>query len=275
MSKLLFKQYMDNDSRKYIISCDDFYREFSEFETIEIMVSLLRARFEMEYLKERKPRVFQSTERMPLVVLKKEIYGLKVVLAKETITVLLFNSNLIEYTHKSFYEQCEMIYEQLSKDYGQGKIDYKIFSPIYLEHMLGVDIPCIEKVEYSKQNILSLFFYDRQGPKKVRITEHELFKQLQSGNIESGWKSTNHIFEDNVERIRNILSEVSDKPETYCAVVYGDEDVVRDGTHRLACMYYLYGDIEVPIIRVYVSQPFYSYTMYRAAMNNIEMDVIK
>ena len=78
-----------------------------------------------------------------------------------------------------------------------------------------------------------------------------------------------------MERIRNILSEVSDKPETYCAVVYGDEDVVRDGTHRLACMYYLYGDIEVPIIRVYVSQPFYSYTMYRAAMNNIEMDVIK
>lgn len=275
MSKLFFEHYMDNDSRKYIISCDDFYKEFSEIETIEIMVSLLRARFEIEYLKERKPRAFQSTERMSLVVLEKKIYGLKVVLAKENIIVLLFGSNPIKYNHKTFYEQCEMIYEQLSKVYGQGVIDYKVFSPTYLEHMLGIDIPSIEKVEYSKQNILSLFFYDRRGPQKVRIIEHELFEQLKSGNIKSGWKSTNHIFEDNEERIRNVLSEVSDKPETYCAVVYGDEDVVRDGTHRLACMYYLYGDIEVPIIRVYVSNPFYSYTMYRAAVNNIEMDVIK
>ncbi|MCI8529564.1 MAG: hypothetical protein HFH82_10495 [Lachnospiraceae bacterium] len=253
-------------------------RELSEIEAIEIMVTLLRANYEIVYLREKKPKLYEANRYKTLEIIKKEKYGLVISLMDQTIMMILFEKYSIRYGFDSFDEQCKSIYSFLNYHYGKGSIDYKVFSPAYLEHMLGVDIPQIEKVEYTTEKIMALALYERAGlsiPAKVRISEHSLYKQLQQGYIDDGYKSTNHFFENNAERMHNVMKEIKESAKIYPVVVYGNEDVVRDGTHRLACLYYLYGNIDVPVIRVYVAKPYYSYTMYRAAMNHIEMEVIK
>lgn len=255
-----------------------FERELCEIEAIEIMVTLLRANYEIAYLRKRRPKLCKTGRYKTLEIMKKEIYGLDISLRDHTITMILFEKYRILYGYDSFDEQCESIYSFLSHNYGKGTIDYKIFSPTYLEHMLGVDIPQIEKVEHTKEKIMTLELYERAGlaaPAKVRISEHSLYKQLQHGYADNGFKVTNHIYENNVERMHNVMEEIKKSVKIYPVVVYGNENVVRDGTHRLACLYYLYGNIDVPVIRVYVAKPYYSYTMYRAAVNKIEMEVIK
>ena len=275
MNIIIFKRYKENNVLKYEIKYNNYIICLSEYEIIEITVSLLRGLFEIQYLKERKHSIFKSSKKIPILILEKKEYNLKIILHEETIKLQLFEFDLIMYTMNSFDFQCKRIYKFLNKEYGNGILDFKIFSPTYLEHMLGVDIPRIKKVKYTGEQILSLFVYDKIISQKVRITQHCLFKQLQSGLIDCGFKNTNHIFESNNERIRNILVDVIKQPEQYPIVVYGEEDVVRDGTHRLACLYFLYGNIEIPVIRIFVSHPYYSYTVYKATINKMKVDVIK
>lgn len=276
MNNLWFERknnYVYLYTKKQLFGC-----KLCEIEAIEIMVTLLRANYEIAYLRERKPKLYETTRFKTLEIIKKEIYKLVISLLDHTITMNLFEKYSIQYSYDSFDEQCESIYSFLSHNYGKGSIDYKVFSPAYLEHMLGVDIPQIKRVEYTTEKIMTLALYERAGlstPTKVRINEHSLYKQLQYGYVDNGYKSTNHIYENNAERMHNVMNDIKDSVKIYPVVVYGNEDVVRDGTHRLACLYFLYGNIDVPVIRVYVAKPYYSYTMYRAVMNNIEMEVIK
>ena len=34
-------------------------------------------------------------------------------------------------------------------------------------------------------------------------------------------------------------------------VLYGDDNIIRDGQHRASCLYYLYGNIEIPVMRLH------------------------
>lgn len=276
MNNLWFER--KNNSIHLYTKSQLFECELSEIEAIEIMVTLLRANYEIAYIRDRKPELYETNRSSAIEIINKEMYGLVICLVNYAITVDLFGKHFLQYCFDSFEQQCEIIYSFLKQNYGKGSIDYRIFSPTYLEHMLGVDIPQIEKVEYTTEKIMALALYERVGvstPTKVRISEHSLYKQLQHGYADNAYNSTNHIYENNAERMNNVMKEIKESAKIFPVVVYGNEDVVRDGTHRLACLYYLYGNIDVPVIRVYVAKPYYSYTMYRAAINNIEMEVVK
>lgn len=257
---------------------ESFECKLPEMNAIEIMVTILRARYEICYIRERKTELYYANRFKTIEVIKKKEYGLTVCLSDSIITVDMFDNLHFKYGITSFEEQCEIIYSFLKKNYGKGSVDYKIFSPVYLEHMLGADIPRIKRIEYTEDKIMSLMLYEcgESGkPAKVQINEHSLYRNLVHGCTDNGYKSTNHLYENNSERMNNVMKEVKESAKIYPVVVYGGEDVVRDGAHRLACLFYLYGNIEVPIIRVYVDKPYYSYTMYKATINGIEMDVIK
>ena len=276
MNILLFKR--KNNNIRLCTELQVFECELSEIEAIEIMVSILRANYEITYLRETRTDIYEVAKKSTIKIIKKEMYGLEIYLMNQKITLDLFGNHLLQYDFDSFKEQCEMIYSFLKQNYGKGSIDYKMFSPTYLEHMLGVDIPKIERVEFTTERILSLALYEREGistPTKVHINQHSLYKKLQQGYTDDGTKSTNHIYESNTERMNSVMKEVKGKSKLFPVVVYGEEVVVRDGTHRLACLYYLYGNIDVSVIRVYVKNPYYSYTMYRAIINNIEKEVVK
>lgn len=260
------------DNYKFVVESSE--RIISEEEAIELMVSLLRANYEICYILDWKGNVVTSAFIIPLILISKNSYNLTVSFYKKRIILSVFELKEVDFSLNQYSNFCEEIYQLLNREYGKG-FSFKLLSPVYLEHMLGIDLPNIERIEMCKTDILSLSIFDREGPCKVKIYEHEIYKQLKTGVFKEGRKTTNHLFENNEERIRNILSEVQRDSKNACAVVYGDEDVVRDGTHRLACMYFLYGNIEIPIIRIYVNNPKYSYSMYRRQANDSERKVIR
>ena len=101
MNKLFFEKINEYKDYKYVIKNDGICRELSEYEMIEIMVSILRAQFEISYLKDRKESIFKSAEVLPIVIFEKHIYGLKVILEKN-ILFQLFDCISIVYECEEF-----------------------------------------------------------------------------------------------------------------------------------------------------------------------------
>ncbi len=274
MSRINIQVNKNGLSRTYNVSGKSFSIDVSEHDGIELMVSILRAQSEVSYIIKEKPDIYMSTKWKPLLIMKKERLGLNIELTREKIKIQALGLNS-EYGIDSIGRVNDAIYDILNQEYGHYVLDFRVFSTTYLEHMLGVDIPNIKIVKFEQRKITELFFYNRKEPKKAKIFEHELYKNLQKQEFDYERAETNYLFESNEERLRRILAEIGTNKKDFYAVLYGDEDVVRDGTYRLACIYYLYGDLQVPVMRLYVSHPYYSYSMYNASLYDEEVEVIR
>jgi len=261
-------------TRTFNVSGKSFSIEVSEHDSIELMVSMLRAQSEVSYIIQEKYDIYMSTQWAPLLIMKKERLGLNVELTRGRIKIQALCLSF-EYGINSISRVNDAIYDILNREYGHYNLDFRVFSTTYLEHMLGVDIPNIEKVKFEQRKISELFFFNRKKPKKAKIFEHELYKNLQKKEFDYERAETNYLFESNQERLRRILAEIGANKKDFYTVLYGDEDVVRDGTHRLACIYYLYGDLQVPVMRLYIPDPYYSYSLYNASINNEVVEVIR
>lgn len=70
--------------------------------------------------------------------------------------------------------------------------------------------------------------------------EHDMFKQ------ENMWNETNE------ERLNKILESIKKQGYPYnnnYMIFFNEQNIIRDGQHRAACLFYLYGNQEVPIKR--------------------------
>lgn len=68
----------------------------------------------------------------------------------------------------------------------------------------------------------------------------------------------NHPFQSNMDRLNGVLNFMKDNPEAALSkgvVLFNNQNCVRDGQHRASCAYYLFGDIEVPVMRIYFKHP--------------------
>ena len=205
MNYLWFKRI--NNNIHLCIESQLYECTLHEINAIEIIVTILRANYEISYIKNKKSKLCNNT----IEIINKKSYGLKICLVNHVIILNLFGELSLTYSFDSFQWQCEIIYSFLNQNYGNKSIDYKIFSPTYLEHMLGVDIPRIERVEYATKKIMTLALYEHkkiEAPTKVRVYDHSLYKKLKQGYVDNGHMITNHICESNAERINNILKEL-------------------------------------------------------------------
>ena len=67
-------------------------------------------------------------------------------------------------------------------------------------------------------------------------------------------RKSHHIGQDDNERMDGILKSIKENGYPYqdnYIVMYGDDNIIRDGQHRASCLYYLYGDVEVPVMRLH------------------------
>lgn len=253
---------IDKTENGFFISNGKIVYSYSEHDGIEVLVSLLRSFYEYRILY--KDDYNMKTRN----IMYKPDYGFNVSIYGNKLNVFINDTCLFKYELLEISDAENYIYNFLNHEYGMNCIDFRWFDPFYLEHMLGVDLPYITGIEIFNEKIENLFFYNRVNPKKVRIYEHQVFINLKNG-ISSGLEA---------ERINQILTEMSKHTllnERFYGVVYNDEKVIRDGTHRIACLYHLYGNIDIPIIRIKTSKEYYSYSMYKAAVNNQYKEVIK
>lgn len=67
-------------------------------------------------------------------------------------------------------------------------------------------------------------------------------------------RESHHVFQNSQQRldeIYNSLQNTKYPSENKYIILYGDSNLIWDGQHRASCLLYMYGDIEVPVKRLY------------------------
>lgn len=113
----------------------------------------------------------------------------------------------------------------------------------------------IEKIEDSVFHVGEIIVPDDEN-KIHKIADCNRVKALR-GELDINntvRRSSNYVGQSNWDRLEECLTWIQNKgypvDDNYI-LLYGNEHTVMDGWHRAACLYYLYGNIEIPIRRVH------------------------
>lgn len=157
----------------------------------------------------------------------------------------------------------------LDKFYGVGMISYSKINPMYLEQVLGVDLPYLISAEIEKVRLSDLRNFDINNPSGGLISNGRYYKQISSNAyINAPSHINNFVGQTNEERTKAVLEAM--KNELYgkndeLIVIYNDSPIIRDGEHRAAALFYLYGDITLRVLKLKFTKNYYSYNLYYQA----------
>ena len=172
---------------------------------------------------------------------------------------LNFKEEFCDITIPELKEIVDMIYEYFSDKY-PIKFDFKLINPVYFS-LFFYDL--LDKIIYIKEDVINIkdirLLRYRNG--SVPIEESERYKALINRNYKmySPFKS-NLVIDTPVERLRKILLSVKKNGYGYngeYAIFYNNEPFIRDGQHRVAVTKYLYGNIDIKIIRFYLKNNYF------------------
>lgn len=153
----------------------------------------------------------------------------------------------------------DKIYKYFSEKYPIN-YDYRLIDPIYFSLFFYDVVDKIIDIKYDKINISDIKLL-RKNSFPVCMDQSERFKALVDQNYKmySPFKS-NLIINTPEERLNNALISILNKGYGYkeqYAIFYNNEPYLRDGQHRIASLKYLYGDIDVKIIRFYLKNNYF------------------
>ncbi len=175
----------------------------------------------------------------------------------------LFELNIFRQTIMINEQEMEFLVEEIY-NYFQKKypinFDYKLIDPIYFSIFFYDLLDKIVKVKYDNINISKIKLL-RKNASAVSMNESERYKALLDKNYKmySPFNSNLAIHSPR-DRLDNALKSISNNGYGYnnqYAIFYNDEPYLRDGQHRVAALKYLYGDIDIKIIRFYLKENFF------------------
>lgn len=153
----------------------------------------------------------------------------------------------------------EEIYDYFKEKYPIN-YDYRLIDPIYFS-LFFYDL--LDKIIFVKQDTINIAKIKllRKNANAVGMKESERYKALIDENYDmySPFNS-NLIINTPRERLDNALKSVKKNGYGYnnqYAIFYNDEPYLRDGQHRVAALKYLYGDIEINIVRFYLKDNYF------------------
>lgn len=146
--------------------------------------------------------------------------------------------------------------EALNKLVEANGFQVEDYDPYFLD-MISDKLLDLEEV---KDDVISLSDIKivRRGfaglPVVRKLKESHMYRALQGDTKEhEAYRQENRWKESNEERLNRILSSISENGYPFqnnYMIFFNNQNVIRDGQHRAACLYYLKGDIEVPIKRL-------------------------
>lgn len=175
----------------------------------------------------------------------------------------LFELNIFRQTIMINEQEMEFLVEEIY-NYFQKKypinFDYKLIDTIYFSIFFYDLLDKIVKVKYDNINISKIKLL-RKNASAVSMNESERYKALLDKNYKmySPFNSNLAIHSPR-DRLDNALKSISNNGYGYnnqYAIFYNDEPYLRDGQHRVAALKYLYGDIDIKIIRFYLKENFF------------------
>jgi hypothetical protein len=156
-----------------------------------------------------------------------------------------------ERLHNDLLEALEILYPI------EG-LNLRAINPVYLSLFLVERLPDLTKAKIGYvflNEILAPKSFLRLFRKTIPLIQTKVYKAL-CGNAKANdkYKISNHINQTSNERLNIVLNSIKENGypfnEEYI-ILYNDEMLVWDGQHRAACLLFLYGNKEVPVLRLY------------------------
>ncbi|MCR4690395.1 MAG: hypothetical protein K5739_03495 [Lachnospiraceae bacterium] len=146
-------------------------------------------------------------------------------------------------------DACQIIDELVSVP-GFRAADY---DPVFMEQMLWKHLLCLTEVKRDSVSISDLWM---NQPRLVRVKDSHMYRVLAGKKKAYKKKGSDHFGQSSKERMEGI--EKSVKASGYdeakgCVVVYGDDNIIRDGQHRVCALWQQQGNVKVPVVRLYFS----------------------
>ena len=147
---------------------------------------------------------------------------------------------------------CEILNDLLQIDH----FDVSKIDPVYLSLWLWPKLSIITHVEIENVFLEDMLVRTMDGKKVVELKESVEIKALNQENNENDhfYRKSNHIGQTDTQRLTSILDSIKKNGYPYDGkyiTMFSNGNLIRDGQHRASCLYYLYGNIEVPIMRIY------------------------
>jgi len=127
------------------------------------------------------------------------------------------------------------------------------YDPVFMEQMLWKHLLALRCVKKDTVKLSELWINE---PRLVRIKDSRMYRNMKSAGKKVRSKGSDHFGQsgrERVELIRKSMQENGYDESKGCFVVYGNDNIIRDGQHRACALYLQQGDMEVPVIRLYFS----------------------
>lgn len=161
----------------------------------------------------------------------------------------------LDFTVQGFLEFSEMVKDAVGNLIAVDGFDVDQYDPIFLSS-LGEGLSHLESVQVDQLRLSELEVYTDSwlGPRLRPLPESRMLAALQ-GNTDSYVRFRQHNLygQSNLDRLSNILEEVRREGyphrERYI-VLFNDQNIIRDGQHRAAVLYFLQGDQQIKVLRM-------------------------
>lgn len=159
----------------------------------------------------------------------------------------------IDLTDIELNELCSVLCSTINKIVNVSGFDCHKINPVYLQDMLWRDLIHLTKVELDWVPLKKLIcpYYG----KFIELPKSRAVKALNGDQRQNDdTRRSHHIGQSSQERLDSIFNSIKRNNYPYQGeyiILYGNDYIIQDGQHRAACLWFLYGDIEVPVLRLF------------------------
>lgn len=154
---------------------------------------------------------------------------------------------------QEFYDICASIEQALDTLISVDGFSCKYIDPIYMESMLSENLLHLRSVRIDNVKLSEMLAPGVKGIKK--LSDSRAVRALKGDTAENDLhRVSHHIGQSSAERLDNIYNSVIKNGYPWSGhyiIMYGDDNIIRDGQHRAACLYVSGGDRIVPVVRLY------------------------
>lgn len=173
----------------------------------------------------------------------------------------------IDLTIKDFFELVDKLNDILNTLVNINNFRIQDYDPIFMDHMSGyiVDLEKIEitDINISEINVLTQNIIGMPVVKNVKYSR--VMKALKGAVVENNkYVQENILGQDNQERLKINYSYVKenkmDSLITPKVVFFNDDNIIKDGQHRVCCFLDIYNESVIPIVRMYFRDNMHNFT---------------
>lgn len=166
------------------------------------------------------------------------------------------NKCAISLNQKQFKAMVDDLYNAINNFVTWEDFDAHNYDPAFLNIMLAEELPyiCDEKIVEMHLDDLAVPHvpYHPNGPETVPLRECVRVNSLRGKiDIDSfNRRKSNHYGQSNSMRLQSILQMVIEQGYPFdneYITIFSTSNLIVDGWHRASCLYYLYGNISVPV----------------------------